>query len=261
MRLAGATDREEFMDMLKYQIGELEIPGIMLALEENMTADLASVSLELVHPEPFPGASEELPIKIPDRSFIPHKYFPQNRRHAMMLEILHHGDKYIGFTLLEMGRNDPAWFDTIRALLSQSLYSIYSREGRIAGRRSLLNKSDISEIIKGRPMEDTEPGRVGTKEIIAYLMDHLDEMTDLEKMCRDLGISKSHLIRQSKALTGFPVRILHEQLKVEQAKKLMLAGNIKLSEISARLGFQSQSYFSAVFRKVTGVSPRDWMRK
>ena len=51
------------------------------------------------------------------------------------------------------------------------------------------------------------------------------------------------------------------QSKIEAAKKMMNGGDYKIYEISDRLGFESAFYFSRVFKKVTGLSPRDYMNQ
>jgi AraC-like DNA-binding protein len=74
-------------------------------------------------------------------------------------------------------------------------------------------------------------------------------------------VSKSHLVRQAKELTGYTIQTLHEKLKIEQAKNLLQVDSLKLREIAQRLGFQNQNYFSSVFKKNTGMSPRAWSKR
>ena len=71
-------------------------------------------------------------------------------------------------------------------------------------------------------------------------------------------MNKTKLIRQTKTATGYTVQKLHEKLKIELAKDLILEGKLTLSEIAERLGFQNSNYFSNVFKKNTGESPRAW---
>lgn len=40
----------------------------------------------------------------------------------------------------------------------------------------------------------------------------------------------------------------------------MAEGNLKIYEIAERLGFESAFYFSKVFKKVTGLAPRDYVQ-
>ena len=96
---------------------------------------------------------------------------------------------------------------------------------------------------------------------MTYLIDHLDEMLTLEKMATDFHLSKSHLARRIRALTGYSMQELHELLKIEQAKDLIQSGGLKMNDISARLGYTNPNYFSNVFKKVTGLSPLNWAEK
>lgn len=83
-------------------------------------------------------------------------------------------------------------------------------------------------------------------------------MCDLDKMAATLQMSKSHLTRRVRALTGYSVQPLHELLKIEQAKDLIKSSKLHINDISARLGYTNPNYFSNVFKKVTGLSPVKW---
>lgn len=50
------------------------------------------------------------------------------------------------------------------------------------------------------------------------------------------------------------------QRKIDAAKQMMADGGYKIYEISDILGFQSAFYFSRVFKKVTVLSPRDYLK-
>ena len=45
------------------------------------------------------------------------------------------------------------------------------------------------------------------------------------------------------------------ELKIEEAKRLLLLTDKPIAQISEYLGFSSQSYFQNVFRKMTGLTP------
>ena len=70
-----------------------------------------------------------------------------------------------------------------------------------------------------------------------------------------------NVVRRAKELTGYTIQTMHEKLKIEQAKKLLQVESLKLGEIASRLGFQNQNYFSSVFKKNTGMSPRAWAKR
>ncbi len=49
--------------------------------------------------------------------------------------------------------------------------------------------------------------------------------------------------------------------RIQTAKELMAGSDMKIYEISDRVGFESASYFSKVFKKLEGVSPREYLQR
>ena len=86
-------------------------------------------------------------------------------------------------------------------------------------------------------------------------------MTDISRMAEHFMVSKSFLSKKTRELTGLSVQTLHEKLKIEQAKNMLLIDYFSLSAIAEELGFKNQNYFSAVFKKNTGLSPRNWLKR
>lgn len=51
------------------------------------------------------------------------------------------------------------------------------------------------------------------------------------------------------------------ELKITTAKEMMLRGEGRIYEISQKLGYDSAFYFSKVFKKVEGISPREFLQR
>ena len=49
--------------------------------------------------------------------------------------------------------------------------------------------------------------------------------------------------------------------RITAAKELMASTDLKVYEISDKVGFDSAFYFSKVFKKLEGVSPREYMQR
>ena len=262
IHFATATTGKQIQDVLRYQLGEMGIPGIILALSDSMTSDLGTANLELILPEPRADIQAKLPFKIVEPACIPKVFFPQGRRYSFIVEILHYGDKYFGYAFLEIANPNIPIYDTVRTLLSNALNAVYVKEGRTRERSMLLTGEQLVGILN-LPSDNSDEIRNGIKasQITNYLLEHMNEMTDLEKMASDLSVSKSHLVRRAKELTGYTIQTLHERLKIEQAKNLLQVESLKLGDIADRLGFQNQNYFSSVFKKNTGMSPRAWAKR
>ena len=72
-----------------------------------------------------------------------------------------------------------------------------------------------------------------------------------------LNISAGHLSNTFKKLTGSTLSDYIATVKIEHAKELIDTHQYLMYEISDMLGFDNPYYFSKVFKKVTGISPRE----
>ena len=80
-------------------------------------------------------------------------------------------------------------------------------------------------------------------------------------ICSTLGISQSHLSRVFMKETGVQPILYLTRLRLEEAVRLLNTTDLSLTEISARCGFDNTNYFSKVFRKHMGVSPRTFRQR
>jgi AraC-like DNA-binding protein len=92
-------------------------------------------------------------------------------------------------------------------------------------------------------------------------MNHVDQPTDLDAMAKAFGISRSTLCRLTRRLTGSSVQVLHEKAKMEWAVHLFHQTGLSVKQVAQRLGYADPLYFSRVFHKHHGVSPRDSRRR
>ena len=94
-----------------------------------------------------------------------------------------------------------------------------------------------------------------------YINEHVDEKITLNQLSDVFNISPNYLsILFSKYNDmGFIDYVNHA--KIECAKEMLDEGTLKIYEISDKLGYESAFYFSRVFKKVEGVSPRDYINR
>ena len=74
----------------------------------------------------------------------------------------------------------------------------------------------------------------------------------------EMGMSLRKLNKMSRSELGHSVLDEIARLRIEEAKRMMIETDDKLSTIASASGFCNASYFSKVFRKIAGVSPREW---
>lgn len=91
-----------------------------------------------------------------------------------------------------------------------------------------------------------------------YIFDHLYEELSLPALAKVSGISPVHLSRLFRRETGSSLTEYIQRQRVEEAKQLITLSAYSLSDISARLQFHDQSYFTKVFKKYAGMTPKQY---
>ena len=94
--------------------------------------------------------------------------------------------------------------------------------------------------------------------VIRYMYQHLRENLTLEEISEEVQLSKSYLNAVFKAQTGKSPVEFFIHLKMQEACKLLKSTDYYIYEVSSELGYTDQYYFSRIFKKVVGVSPKDY---
>jgi AraC family transcriptional regulator len=101
--------------------------------------------------------------------------------------------------------------------------------------------------------------RAKLRAVVAYIEDHLDAGPTLEQMAAVARLSPYYFVRQFKRATGLPPHQYVLARRVERAKQLLQQDRkLSLAEIAASAGFSDQSQFSHYFRRLVGVTRRQF---
>jgi two-component system response regulator YesN len=80
----------------------------------------------------------------------------------------------------------------------------------------------------------------------------------MSRVAREFNISSSHFSTVFRQELGITYRDYISKLRINYAKQLLRTTNLKCSEIAFRSGYNDSHYFSVVFKKKTGLSPRQF---
>lgn len=99
---------------------------------------------------------------------------------------------------------------------------------------------------------------LSVRHCVEYILSHVREALSLERLAREVNLSPKYLSDRFRSETGQTLHSYVQEQKIREAKRLLLHTDNSLSVISQLLNFSSQSYFTAVFRKNTGMTPRQY---
>jgi signal transduction histidine kinase/DNA-binding response OmpR family regulator len=85
-----------------------------------------------------------------------------------------------------------------------------------------------------------------------------NENFGVDELSRAIGISKAQLYRKVKAVLGLNINDYILNVRLQKAKHLLNNHELSINEISFKVGFSSQAYFSTVFKSKFGMTPSDW---
>ena len=100
-----------------------------------------------------------------------------------------------------------------------------------------------------------------TKKIMKYINKHFDDQLTIEEIENHCQYSRFYISRAFKEITGITIMTYLNDVRIEKAKSLLQNSTLNMSEIAAKCGFVSQSYFGKVFKKSEGVSPLEFKNK
>ncbi|MDR1589027.1 MAG: helix-turn-helix domain-containing protein [Oscillospiraceae bacterium] len=89
-----------------------------------------------------------------------------------------------------------------------------------------------------------------------YIKRNCAEKLALDMLAKEVFLSKSYLSSIFKHELGISVTSYIMNVRVEKSKRMLLENKSSLAFIATQCGFKDQSYFTKVFKKATGLSPR-----
>lgn len=85
-----------------------------------------------------------------------------------------------------------------------------------------------------------------------------DSDFNVEKMCDEVGVSRTQLHRKLKEMTGVPTSEFLRNIRLNEAARLIREHKINITQVSYMVGFANNSHFSTAFKKYFGMSPTEY---
>lgn len=126
--------------------------------------------------------------------------------------------------------------------LQQDILEKWKQYGRILREKmsSLLNKDDVVEQIR------------------FYLEQHYQEEIGLAELGGEFFLAPGYMTKRFKEKLGMTIPQYLENYRIEKAKEYLSMTECSISEIARIVGYSDANYFARSFRKICGLSPREF---
>ncbi|MDR6816442.1 AraC family transcriptional regulator [Neorhizobium sp. 2083] len=157
--------------------------------------------------------------------------------------------------------------DPTLAQIGTSLHSLLGRDAMPADRifadglRTTLAAHLIGNYTVDRwrpsiPAPSLDPRRL--KRVLDFIEAKLGDEIALEDLAREACLSPFHFSRLFHETTGLPPHRYVIEHRIRAAQSMLVSGDSTIAEIALDTGFGSQANFARTFRKVTGMTPRQY---
>ena len=94
--------------------------------------------------------------------------------------------------------------------------------------------------------------------IVRYMYRHLSENLTLEQIAGKLDLSKSYPNAIFQKYTKHAPLDFFIKLKMKEACKMLRLSEVYIYEVAQKLGYKDPYYFSRTFKKIIGMSPKEY---
>ncbi len=117
---------------------------------------------------------------------------------------------------------------------------------------------DNFEIFTDNLFQSTEHRSRVVKNAVEYIARNFSEEITLTSAAEELHVNASYLSMLFRQVTGMTFKEHLNHVRIEEAERLLANTNYPILEIAIACGYRDQSYFTKVFKKYTGLTPRQY---
>lgn len=149
-------------------------------------------------------------------------------------------------------------------LMIENLPELFMPEGTTAGGMEIRKQCHyiLTTVLRAREEQRVDP----YQEIIARVKQMIDESygnseLSLTSLAKSVNMSSSYLSSMFKKYYGQTISAYITEMRLSHAKELLRMSTMRTSEISEAVGYMDPNYFSVVFKKNMGMTPREYRNK
>lgn len=109
-----------------------------------------------------------------------------------------------------------------------------------------------------QPAQMLEKGDAIIQEAARYIHTHHREALTLNEVAKTVHMSPAGFSRKFHETSGLGFKEYLTHIRLEDAQELLLTTNLSITEIALTCGFSNGNYFGDVFKRIKGMSPREY---
>ena len=127
-------------------------------------------------------------------------------------------------------------------------------------RRDFMNRDEIDKKITQVRKDLRDGTMLPLRNAMEYLDANFDQTLTLEMLAEKAMLSVSRLAHRFKDETGATLIEYLTWVRIGHAQRLLVETELSCLKIADEVGYKNQSYFSRAFRRVVGITPRQFRR-
>lgn len=96
-------------------------------------------------------------------------------------------------------------------------------------------------------------------EISEYIKNNYQNNITLDDLAKTTNFNKYYICKKFKKETGTNIMNYIMEMRINKAKELLLSGDDRVYKVAQAVGFNDTSYFSLIFKKITGKTPKEFV--
>lgn len=148
----------------------------------------------------------------------------------------------------------PFNIDVLRTTVQQLIQTRKMLHGKFQAEKHVKEEIDHVEVISNDEHM--------MKRVMKAINDNIDNPDlSVEYIADKIGMSRVHLYRKLKTMTGQSPRDFIKYVRIKEAARLLSERNCDVTSVSIATGFKTVSNFSAVFKSLYGMTPTEWAKR
>lgn len=178
------------------------------------------------------------------------------------------------FSMPAAHENENSEFGLSTAPMTQELWDVLSRMLALLDRPSdisilapMLERELLYRLLLGpngallRQIANPRGPLPQVRRAIGWIGQNFDQPLTVESVCEACGMSRASLYRSFRAITGLSPIQFQKQLRLLEARRLLMAGEYSISGAAFAVGYESSSQFSRDYLRQFDVSPSKDVRR